>query len=234
LITAALLTLTLAATTARAQTIAGRAVDQLTHLAIRTVAIEVLTERDTVVSLTKTDTLGEFYASVPSPGSFRVRFIIDSLHHFDSAAISVGDGEFVQRIFVIDVTPIFFEFQVEKQVQMVPHLSIPPRYPESLLKQNIEGEVFAQFVVDTTGEVLLETFRALRSTDPLFTEAVRAALPRFHFLPAEKGGRRVRQMVQQPYTFGIAGGPHGSAIDDSPWPPPDSPGSITPLRRPWP
>ena len=44
----------------------------------------------------------------------------------------------------------YFEFQVEKQVAADPgHRQ--PRYPDMLRSANVEGEVLAQFVVDTTG-----------------------------------------------------------------------------------
>jgi hypothetical protein len=32
---------------------------------------------------------------------------------------------------------------------------------------------------------------------------VRAVLPALRFLPAEAGGRRVRQLVRQPFTFAL-------------------------------
>ncbi len=44
----------------------------------------------------------------------------------------------------------YFEFQVEKQVSPYPG-NTAPRYPDMLRSANVEGEVLAQFVVDTTG-----------------------------------------------------------------------------------
>src|SRR6185295_9502086 len=44
----------------------------------------------------------------------------------------------------------YFEFQVEKQVAPMPNNSAP-RYPDMLRSANVEGEVLAQFVVDTSG-----------------------------------------------------------------------------------
>jgi protein TonB len=68
----------------------------------------------------------------------------------------------------------------------------------------IEGEVLAQFVVDTTGRAEAGTFKVLKSSHELFTVAVRNALPSMRFLTAEVGGRKVKQLVQQPFTFAIA------------------------------
>jgi protein TonB len=79
-----------------------------------------------------------------------------------------------------------------------------PRYPDLLRSAGVEGEVLAQFVVDTTGHVEPGSIRVLRSAHALFAQAVERALPQARFIPAEAGGRRVRQLVQQPFAFAIA------------------------------
>ena len=96
----------------------------------------------------------------------------------------------------------YFEFQVEKQVAMVPGQP-GPSYPDMLKSANVEGEVLAQFVVDTTGRYESGTFKVLKSSNEQFTAAVRNALPNMRFYPAEIGGRKVKQMVQQPFTFAL-------------------------------
>ncbi len=96
----------------------------------------------------------------------------------------------------------FFDFQVEKPAASAPG-SPGPRYPDILRSGGVEGEVLAQFVVDTTGRVEVSSFRVLRSTHALFEQAVRSSLPNMRFLPAEIGGRRVKQLVQQPFVFNL-------------------------------
>jgi protein TonB len=96
----------------------------------------------------------------------------------------------------------YFEFQVEKQVQTAAG-SPQPRYPDMLKSANVEGEVLAQFVVDTTGHAEMNTFKVLKSSHELFTQSVRNVLPNMRFYPAEIGGRKVKQMVQQPFTFAL-------------------------------
>ena len=93
----------------------------------------------------------------------------------------------------------FFEFQVEKQVS--PAGNNAPSYPDLLRSANVEGEVLAQFVVDTTGRVDMSQFKVLKSSHDLFTKAVEQALRRARFYPAEIGGRKVKQLVQQPFNF---------------------------------
>ena len=97
----------------------------------------------------------------------------------------------------------YFEFQVEKPV-FTANGSVMPRYPEMLKKAKIEGEVLAQFVVDTSGRADVSSFKVLKSSHELFTESVREALAKMHFVPAEIGGRKVRQLVQQPFTFALS------------------------------
>lgn len=96
----------------------------------------------------------------------------------------------------------YFEFQVEKPVVPAPGSS-SPRYPDILRQAGVEGEVLAQFVVDTTGHAETGSFKVLRSSHDLFAQAVKSALPGMRFIPAEVGGKRVKQLVQQPFTFAI-------------------------------
>jgi protein TonB len=104
---------------------------------------------------------------------------------------------------VVNTDQPYFEFQVEKPVVGAPN-SAQPRYPEILKSASVEGEVMAQFVVDTSGRAEPGSFKVLKSSHELFTSAVREALPRMRFLPAEVGGRKVKQLVQQPFQFALS------------------------------
>ena len=94
----------------------------------------------------------------------------------------------------------YFEFQVEKQVSQIQG-SMNLRYPDMLRSANVEGEVLVQFTVDTTGRVERGSIKILKRSHELFTNAVNAALPSARYYPAEIGGRKVRQLVQQPFNF---------------------------------
>jgi protein TonB len=93
--------------------------------------------------------------------------------------------------------------QVEKQVAVAAG-NAPPRYPEALRQMGIEGRVIASFVVNEQGRAEEESIRFVRSENPLFDEAVRVALRRMRFVPAEAGGRKVRQLVEMPFVFTLA------------------------------
>ena len=98
----------------------------------------------------------------------------------------------------------YFEFQVEKTASPRSGMSAGAKYPAALRAANIEGEVLAQFTVDTAGAPVMETFKVLKSTHDLFTQAVKSALPSMHFNPAQVGGRPVRQLVQMPFQFNLS------------------------------
>jgi protein TonB len=93
-----------------------------------------------------------------------------------------------------------YEFQVEKPALAVAGAG-SPTYPSVLKSANVQGRVTATFVVDTSGRAEPGTFKALESDHELFTAAVRTALPRMRFIPAEVGGRKVKMWVQQAFEF---------------------------------
>jgi TonB family protein len=74
-------------------------------------------------------------------------------------------------------------------------------YPPSMRASGVSGTVVAEFVVDTLGKVESENFGIVSSTHPLFSEAVREAARAAEFRPALRQGRRVRQLVRQPFDF---------------------------------
>ena len=102
-----------------------------------------------------------------------------------------------------DPDRIFVEIEVDEPV--VPHASsCHPRYPETHRRNGMTGEVLLQYVVRANGTVEPPSVKVLRSTDVAFTDAVLAAVPCMRFVPAIVQGQRVRQLVQQPFTFDIA------------------------------
>jgi periplasmic protein TonB len=93
----------------------------------------------------------------------------------------------------------YLDFQVDKVVRV--RTPAAPTYPQRLRDAKVEGEVLVQFVVDEKGSAQMSTFKVLRATDPLFVEAVRKSISFTSFSPAEIDGRKVKQVVQQPFKF---------------------------------
>ena len=96
----------------------------------------------------------------------------------------------------------YIESQVTSPVKLVGVTQFP-QYPVLLRSAGVSGEVLMQYVVDTTGRVERGSDRALRTSHELFTLAIHELLPRFRFRPAELQGRKVRQVVQQEFTFSV-------------------------------
>jgi protein TonB len=96
----------------------------------------------------------------------------------------------------------YFEFQVEKPAESMPD-NPKPKYPSVLESSGIAGEVQAQFVVRSDGKADMDTFKVLKSTNELFTQAVKNVLPRMRFSPAQIGGKPVNQLVQQAFQFAV-------------------------------
>ncbi|HKO14661.1 MAG TPA: TonB family protein [Gemmatimonadaceae bacterium] len=97
---------------------------------------------------------------------------------------------------------VFSVLEVDSSVVRYPE-SIAPAYPLALLREGVQGSVTTQYVVDTTGEADTASLRILRSTHPDFSAAVRAALPYMRFFPAKVGDHKVRQLVEQEFSFKI-------------------------------
>jgi protein TonB len=93
----------------------------------------------------------------------------------------------------------FLDFQVETPVKI--KQAAAPVYPSRLRDAGIEGHVIVQFIVDEKGNALMDSFKVLRSNDNAFSDAVKKAVSQTLYIPAELQGRKVRQLVQQPYKF---------------------------------
>lgn len=81
--------------------------------------------------------------------------------------------------------------------------SAAPPYPETMLRRKIEGTVIVQYVVDTSGMADTASFQVLYASHRDFAQSVKSTLPRMRFRPAVIGTQRVKQLVQQPFSFKI-------------------------------
>jgi len=97
----------------------------------------------------------------------------------------------------------YFEFQVEKPVSARPG-NPHAQYPDDLRARARGGEVTCQFVVDTTGKVDMGTFEVVKASEASYAAAVKRVLPQMRYFPAEEGGHKVRQLVEQDFRFAPA------------------------------
>ena len=91
--------------------------------------------------------------------------------------------------------------QVERAVQV--RSAAEPRYPDALKSVGVEGVVSMQFIVSADGKVEPGSIKVISTPHKLFADAVRTALVNTRYRPAETGGRSVRQLVEQNFTFRI-------------------------------
>ncbi len=110
-----------------------------------------------------------------------------------------GDATSKGSLAGVDSHHVFTEDEVETPAQKIGGES--PPYPESLRSSGIEGEVVVQFVVNENGRYESGSLKVLRSSNPAFTAAVKEALPNMRFAAARVGGRKVKQLVEQPFEF---------------------------------
>ncbi len=91
------------------------------------------------------------------------------------------------------------DFEVESPVASIGVVS--PEYPPALRAAGVEGHVIAQFIVNEKGRFEESSLEILSSTNALFVESIRRALPRMRFRPAKIGDRAVPQLVRQDFSF---------------------------------
>jgi Carboxypeptidase regulatory-like domain/TonB-dependent Receptor Plug Domain/Gram-negative bacterial TonB protein C-terminal len=106
---------------------------------------------------------------------------------------------------LIDRRAIYSADSVDRAARLDTTRALQLDFPASLFAAHVPGMVIAEFVVDTLGRVEYRTVGIVASTAPLFSDAVRVALHGASYIPASKGGHPVRQLVQQPFEFNVAG-----------------------------
>jgi TonB family protein len=100
---------------------------------------------------------------------------------------------------------IFYADEVDRPARLDSSKTFRPFYPDSLYAFRIPGDVVVEIVIDSTGTPAMDTFAALTSSHPDFTESVRRAISRATFFPAAIRGRPVRQLMVLPFHFKVDG-----------------------------
>ena len=102
---------------------------------------------------------------------------------------------------LLDSLKIYTAADVDAVARMDSSELVRPIYPDSLYDARTPGLVLAEFVVGADGDVVIETFNAVTTTHRYFVDAVQRALQEQRFIPAVRQGRKVQQIVQQPFRF---------------------------------
>ena len=115
---------------------------------------------------------------------------------------SMGTKEGAAAGATVDTDKNYADFEVERAVSPISGTTVA--YPEGMRSSGAEGQVLAEFVVNENGRVETSSFKVLESTNSAFTAAVKAALPRMRFRPAQIGKTNVSQVVQQAFVFRLS------------------------------
>ena len=119
----------------------------------------------------------------------------------DTDPIQSRRGPRVSLEALVAAVQVYTADQVDERARVNPSKHVEVEYPPALFAEHVPGQVIAEFVVDPTGHVELETFGVVSSTNQLFSDAVRRAVEEMLYAPAKLGGTPVRQLVHQPFTF---------------------------------
>src|SRR5919112_5101790 len=192
-----------------AQTLGGQVVELTTKKPLGGAAVALVDDSAMVVAQASASPDGAFYLDAPKTGSYRLVLFVSGAS-FVSPTVQLDSGKTIERLFSVPNVPetfssTLFARDVTSEATPIPG-SPKPQYPSGLAEEGIRSIVSTMFVVSETGQPDLETFRVLSITvDERFVEAIRSALQRTRFVPAQKDGAAVRQVVQLTYDFGLPG-----------------------------
>lgn len=96
---------------------------------------------------------------------------------------------------------VYEEREVDVPARQHPTSPVAPLYPDAMFGSGVEGAAVAEFVVETDGKVRTETINIVTATHPSFGDAARRALVSAIFMPAQKNGLLVAQVVQLTIRF---------------------------------
>lgn len=104
---------------------------------------------------------------------------------------------------VVEITEPMDDDRVDRPASLLPGQMLPT-YPEALRDEAPDGMVVVRFVIDTVGRVETPSLSVMRATHREFADAVRAALDRLVYSPAQVDGHNVRVRTTQRFEFHLA------------------------------
>jgi outer membrane biosynthesis protein TonB len=150
------------------------------------------------------------YLETPAPGGFGT--LMDDAKEPERLELKRPEGTEADEFTEVAAAPppqpeapgqeVMTVLEVDTAVARYEDSAAPP-YPPSMLQKRIEGNVAVQYVVDTTGRADTLSFVVLSMTHIDFARSVKNTLPLMRFRAAVMNSRKVRQLVQQQFTFKI-------------------------------
>jgi protein TonB len=128
---------------------------------------------------------------------------IDLTHVVTREADFSGRGVAGGTSGVVEITEPVDDDRVDRPASLLPGQMLPT-YPEALRDEAPDGMVVVRFVIDTVGRVETTSLSVMRATHREFADAVRAALDRLVYSPAQVDGHNVRVRTTQRFEFHLA------------------------------
>lgn len=191
-----------------AQTVGGQIVALKSQRPLGPASVALVNDSARVVATAASDSAsGSFYVDAPKPGSYRV-FIVVAGGSFLSPAFQLDAGQTVERLFSVPEVPAkmrnaLFVTEVSTPARALPTNPVPS-YPANTQTRAL---VNAMFIVSDAGVPDVGSLQVLNDVDSAFVASIRDALGRSRFIPADRDGKAVAQVVQLSYDFGFANDP---------------------------
>ncbi len=193
-----------------AQTLGGQVVQIESKKPIAGAAVALVNDSAQVVATTSASPDGAFYLDAPAAGDYRLVVLVAGAS-FVSPAVKLDSGKTVEKQYSVPNVPENFATTMFARDVTTPAAPVPgsprPTYPAGLAEKGERALVSTMFVVDADGRLDVDSFQALNTAAAPFIESIRDALKRTRFVPAQKDGASVRQVVQMTYDFGLRDDP---------------------------
>lgn len=192
------------------QTLGGQVVQIDSKKPLAGAAVALVNDSAQVVASASASSEGAFYLDAPAAGAYRLVVLVAGAS-FVSPAVTLDSGKTIEKQFSVPDVPSSFASALFARDVTSPATAVPgsprPVYPSALVQQGTRALVSTMFIVDTDGRPNIESFRALNTAPDQFVDAIREALKRTRFVPAQKDGAPIQQVVQYTYDFGLRGDP---------------------------
>ncbi|MGZ8493449.1 MAG: energy transducer TonB [Gemmatirosa sp.] len=199
---------------ARAQLLAGAAMDDATRAPAIGLPVRLLRLTDgaapVVVDSGRTYERGLFQIVAPGPGIYQLEFGMANHRATRGPIDTLAADARSQREYALPITSGGVEVPyMETQVQERAQLQGRPRAPNVVEEMRRAGlrdgqlEVVTEFVVDAQGKPEPGTLRVVRATNPVLEPPARDAVIALRFKPAAIGGIAVRQIVRHAFDWRI-------------------------------
>ena len=160
------------------------------------------------VASSRTDDRGLFAIGAPGAGVYRLRFELPQADPVFGPVDTLRDGASVERVYDLPFSLLLTREgpawrRGPGRLAPKPGFHMP-LYPMRLRMAGVEGSAVAEYVVDTTGQVVVSSITLFSQTNPDFGRAVTTALPAARFEPEREQGVAVCQRLLSAFVFTLS------------------------------